>query len=103
MYQSGLSVFVTYMNDALLITSVVVVIAGILRTYLFRFLFSVPAGKLADKTQKYIFFIIIGLFIASIITLISIFLSGFDTSSRGTNMVVKVFIIFFYLLLGITC
>lgn len=103
MYQSGLSVFVAYMNDALLITSVVVVIAGILRTYLFRFLFSVPAGKLADKTQKYIFFIIIGLFIASIITMIAIFLPGFDASSRGTNMVVKVFIIIFYLLLGITC
>ncbi|WP_236608517.1 hypothetical protein [Spiroplasma taiwanense] len=72
MFQSGLSVFVTFIQEALTVTAMVVVALGILRTYLFRAIFSAPSGKLADKSGKYILFITIGLFISSILCLIAI-------------------------------
>lgn len=81
MYQSGLSVFVTFMQDALKIIPIIVVVVGILRTYFFRFLFSAPAGKLADRTQKYILFIVIGLSLASLITIAAISLPDYYETS----------------------
>lgn len=108
MLQSGLSVFVTFMNDALHILPFIVVIAGILRTYFFRFLFSAPAGKWADKSQKYILFIVIGLMISSIITIIAITLPGFSNSSiddlnATLRIAIQTCVVILYLLLGITC
>ncbi|MFU0252333.1 hypothetical protein [Spiroplasma sp. Moj] len=109
MYQSGLSVFVTFMQDALKIIPIIVVVAGILRTYFFRFLFSAPAGKLADRTQKYILFIVIGLTCASIITITAISLPGytetsFETLSNTWKITIQsIIIIILYLMLGIIC
>ncbi|ELL44934.1 MFS transporter [Spiroplasma melliferum] len=108
MYQSGLSVFVTFMQDALKIIPIIVVVVGILRTYFFRFLFSAPAGKLADRTQKYILFIVIGLTLASIITITAISLPGytetsFATLSKTWKIVIQSIIIILYLMLGIIC
>ncbi|AHI52411.1 MFS transporter [Spiroplasma culicicola] len=108
MFQSGLSVFVTYIQDALLVTGVVVVILGICRTYLFRAFFSVPAGKMADKTQKYVLFITIGLVISSILCVTATLLPGFtETSftdmSKGIQILIQVLVSALYLMLGITC
>ncbi len=108
MYQSGLSVFVTFMQDALKIIPIIVVIAGILRTYFFRFLFSAPAGKLADRTQKYILFIVIGLSLASIITIIAISLPGyyettFENMSSPRKITIQSLVVILYLTLGIIC
>ncbi len=108
MYQSGLSVFVTFMQDALKIIPIIVVVVGILRTYFFRFLFSAPAGKLADRTQKYILFIVIGLSLASLITIAAISLPGyyetsFEELSSTWKIVIQTLIIILYLTLGIIC
>ncbi len=108
MYQSWLSVFVTFMQDALKIIPIIIVIARILRTYFIRFLFSAPAGKLADRTQKYILFIVIGLTLASIITITTISLHGytetsFKTLSKTWKIAIQSIIIILYLMLGIIC
>ncbi|MDQ7983108.1 MAG: MFS transporter [Spiroplasma sp.] len=107
MLQSGLSVVVTYAQDALKIIPFIVVLAGILRTYFFRFLFSSPAGKWADKTQNYVLFITIGLTIASMLTLTMILLPGFGGDFTKLNpvyqIVVQVLVIILFLGLGIAC
>ncbi|WP_241033058.1 MFS transporter [Mesoplasma entomophilum] len=108
LYQSGLSIFVTYMQDVLLITASLVVVFGILRTYLFRFFFSTYFGKMADKSQKYILFIIIGLAVASVLCLIAVIVPGFSENSftnmsKGSKTLVQVSVVTMYLGLGITC
>ncbi|ASZ09468.1 MFS transporter [Mesoplasma chauliocola] len=108
LYQSGLSIFVTYMQDVLLITAALVVVFGIMRTYLFRFFFSAWFGKMADKSQKYILFIIIGLAVASVLCLIAVVVPGFGQNSftnmsKGYKTVVQIAVVTMYLGLGITC
>ncbi len=108
MYQSGLSVFVTFIQDALGVTAIIVIILGVCRTYLFRFLFSTSAGKIADKSQKYILFIIIGLIIASILCITATLLPGFTSESfnnmsKGIKIAIQVIVSGLYLMLGITC
>lgn len=108
MYQSGLSVFQSYMTGVLLISSAVVVVLGIMRTYLFRFIFSSFFGKLADKSQKYIQFIIYGLMVASILSFIAIISPGFASnglleSSKNLKILIQIAVVTSYLGLGITC
>lgn len=108
MYQSGLSVFVTFIQDALGVTAIIVIILGVCRTYLFRFLFSTPAGKIADKSQKYILFIIFGLIIASVLCITATLIPGFTSESfnnmsKSIKITIQVIVSVLYLMLGITC
>lgn len=73
MYQQGLSVLILFMNSALLISANITFIGGLLRTYLFRLFFSAPAGKIADKSRKYIKFLVVECIICSFIMTIIIF------------------------------
>lgn len=108
MYQTGLSVFVTYLDNVLEITTIIVVLLGIFRTYLSRAIFSSSFGKLADKSQKYTLFITIGLLISSALTISAIVIPGFGETSF-TNMstvaklVVQISVALLYTMLGICC
>lgn len=108
MYQQGLSVLVPFMGSTLLISASIIFIGGLLRTYLFRFIFSAPAGKMADKTGKYIKFLVIGTFICSIIMLIVLFLpgfkvGGFNSLSRFMRITIQVITYILFLSLGAMC
>lgn len=96
------------MQYVLLISATLVVVFGIMRTYLFRFFFSSYFGKLADKSQKYILFIIIGLIVASILCLVAVVAPGFTQDSfinmgNRSKTMVQIAVVVMYLGLGITC
>ncbi|WP_206072620.1 MFS transporter [Mesoplasma chauliocola] len=108
MYQQGLSVLIPFMNSALLISASVTFVGGLLRTYLFRLFFSAPAGKIADKSGKYIKFLVIGCIICSFIMTTIIFLpgfkiGGFQNQSKGIKILIQVIVYSFFLCLGAIC
>ncbi|AHI52413.1 MFS transporter [Spiroplasma culicicola] len=108
MYQSGLSILVPFMNSTLIIATIIVFVAGLLRTYLFRFFFSAWSGKIADRSGKYIKFLMIGTIIATFLITISAILPGFKTGSfydmsKGYKLFVQIVVFIFYLVLGAIC
>ncbi|AUF83274.1 hypothetical protein CXP39_00420 [Mesoplasma syrphidae] len=78
MLQMGLSSYINYMNNVFLIPAVAVMIIGIFRTYVMRFLIASPFGKRADKSHSYIFLICVGLLIGIVLVCIAIMLPGFN-------------------------
>lgn len=105
MYQTGLTFFIGYMSNSIKIISSVVFIAGVLRTYLFRFVVSPFAGKLADNSRSYILFISIGLTLAIVVTLIAACLPGFNTEfetmSSSYQLFLQILIMITFLFLGL--
>nr|WP_243728322.1 hypothetical protein [Mycoplasma capricolum] len=78
MYQMGLSILVSYLEVSLQVAAVAVFVGGLLRTYLFRFIFSAPAGKIADKTGKYVKFLMTGTLIGTFLVTTVLLLPGFN-------------------------
>ncbi|WP_051612870.1 MULTISPECIES: MFS transporter [Mesoplasma] len=108
MYQQGLSVLIPFMNTALLISASVTFVGGLLRTYLFRLFFSAPAGKIADKSGKYIKFLVVGCIICSLLMLLIIFLPGFKVGgfvnqSTTIKILIQVVVYSFFLCMGAIC
>ncbi|ATQ35791.1 hypothetical protein MENTO_v1c06590 [Mesoplasma entomophilum] len=108
MYQQGLSVLIPFMNSAILISASVTFIGGLLRTYLFRLIFSAPSGKIADKSGKYIKFLVIGCIICSFLMMVIIFLPGFKVGgfanqSAGMKLFIQIIVYSFFLCMGAIC
>ncbi|WP_338982244.1 MFS transporter [Spiroplasma endosymbiont of Eupeodes luniger] len=107
MFQSGLSVFINYLENSLKVASVVTFILGIVRTYLSRFAVSSFAGNIADRWGKYILFITLGLVINSCLILIAIITPGFGTTINNFGAVgkiaIQIIVSAMFILLGITC
>lgn len=108
MYQQGLSVLILFMNSALLISTNITFIGGLLRTYLFRLFFSAPAGKIADKSRKYIKFLVVECIICSFIMTIIIFLPGFEiggfqNQAASLKILIQIVVYIFFLCLGAIC
>ncbi|WP_211246834.1 hypothetical protein [Mesoplasma photuris] len=85
MLQMGLGSYVNYMSNIFLIPAVVVMIIGIFRTYVMRFLISGWFGKAADKSHSYILWICIGLFIGLLFILLGVLLPGFNNDFDPTK------------------
>lgn len=82
MLQMGLSSYINYLSNIFLIPAMAVMIIGIFRTYVMRFLISSPFGKRADKSHSYIFLICIGLLIGLVFVGLGVFLSGFSNDFK---------------------
>ncbi|WP_339022565.1 MFS transporter [Spiroplasma endosymbiont of Crioceris asparagi] len=91
MYQTGLSVYMNYL-DTLGVPAIIIVAAGLIRTYLLRSVIAVPAGKFGDKTQKYTLIIVCGLFISTLLTLAAILIPGFEDDINHLSVVWKIIV-----------
>ncbi|PPE05469.1 hypothetical protein [Williamsoniiplasma lucivorax] len=80
MLQMGLGSYINYLSNIFLIPALAVMIIGIFRTYVMRFVMSGWFGKRADKSHSYILWICIGLFIGILLILIGVVLPGFKNN-----------------------
>ncbi|AVP49202.1 hypothetical protein [Williamsoniiplasma luminosum] len=80
MLQMGLSSYVNYLSNVFLIPALAVMIIGIFRTYVMRFMIAGWFGKRADKSGNYILWIFIGLFIGVLLILLGVVLPGFKNN-----------------------
>ncbi|KNG79480.1 MFS transporter [Mycoplasma sp. HU2014] len=109
MYQMGLSVLVSYLQISLGVAASAVFIGGLLRTYLFRFIFSAPAGRIADKSKKYIKFLMIGILIGTFLVTTVLFIPGFKVgwilheAPKWYLWTARVVVYTFFLCLGALC
>lgn len=109
MFQTGLSIFVNYLESSLKIATGIVFALGIIRTYVSRFAFSSGAGKVADRWGKYILFITIGLIINAALMVVAIVAPGFgnDINALQTNaplrILIQVAVSAVFILMGIVC
>ncbi|CBV67121.1 MFS transporter [Mycoplasma leachii] len=109
MYQMGLSILVSYLEVSLQVAAVAVFVGGLLRTYLFRFIFSAPAGKIADKTGKYVKFLMTGILIGTFLVTTVLLLPGFkvgwiiEKAPKWYLWTVRIIVYTFFLCLGALC
>ncbi|PPE05468.1 MFS transporter [Williamsoniiplasma lucivorax] len=80
MLQMGLSSYVNYLSNIFLIPSIAVMILGIFRTYVMRFMVSGWFGKKADKAHSYIIWICLGLIVGIVLIFIGVVLPGFKNN-----------------------
>ncbi len=106
MFQTGLSFFIPYLSNTLKITSGIVFVLGLMRTYLLRFATSTFAGRWADKSKKYILFLVIGLIVNTIVVTAAILVPGFNDNfeqlNAGYQIFVQIFVSIAFLVLGIS-
>lgn len=98
MLQMGLSSYINYLKNIFRLGTITVMILGIFRTYIMRFLISPVVGRKADKAHSYIFLILIGLLIGIGLVLIAVLLPWFG---NATNLVLQIVAGFNLILLGI--
>ncbi|WP_434338335.1 hypothetical protein [Mycoplasma capricolum] len=89
MLQMGLSSYVNYMRNIFYVPAVAVMIIGIFRTYVMRFMISGWFGRFADKQKSYIPLILIGLFIGMVLITIGIVLPGFGKNYPNEESIKK--------------
>lgn len=67
-----------YLGNGLLISALFILVLGIMRTYLFRFLTAPFVGKWSDRSKSYILFICSLLLLVIIFSLVVVFIPGFN-------------------------
>ncbi|WFQ92366.1 MFS transporter [Mycoplasma feriruminatoris] len=107
MLQMGLSSYVNYMRNIFYVPAVAVMIIGIFRTYVMRFMISGWFGRFADKQKSYIPLILIGLFIGMVLITVGILLPGFsdgypneESIKKASGVVLQVAACFNLILMG---
>ncbi|WP_280123350.1 hypothetical protein [[Acholeplasma] multilocale] len=78
MLQMGLASYTNYLTNTLLISTTLVSFIGVFRTYVMRVIIANFAGRKADNSHSYIFWITIGLIVGVALVVISILLPGFS-------------------------
>lgn len=77
---------INYLKNIFLISTGFVAVAGIIRTYVLRFLLVGYVGKKADKAHSYLFLILLGIFVGIALTITAILLPGFDNEKTIDNL-----------------
>lgn len=98
MLQMGLSSYINYLSNIFKIGALTVMILGIFRTYIMRFIISPFVGPRADKSHSYIFLILIGLFLGIALILVAVLLPWFG---NATNLIIQIVAGFNLILLGV--